>query len=757
MNTKKKTIYKQLVIISISLMMITISISTTIAETQQKDPDVDPGYSTFATHYGQARWRNFRTDGNGWELAVGDPNTIGTYQPYWTNLDFGYSGNYYFSPNGPNTFTYTYDTSTYNQTIKANVNGGMFSQTCNNGSLGSLDYMKIDVVGRNGQTVEFNNVILTIDSTDYSLGNFVANSWKTWQVIDIDLTNGFSITGNVMLTNQSTCQECSKIEITVGKLPDCCAEVWVDDDANSSWYDWCHVDSIQTAVERVCDENGIIHVYNGTYGLTEETNQYGYLTAVLIKDKQNLTIQSMPGHEPVIKPDTTVESNIVSLSIENSHNLVIDNIDSDQTTAQFDNWHVFNSNNLTIKNCVFQGGEDGIDFNTELDSCLIENNMFLNISTGSGDEVIDFTDAACTNIIIQDNQFTYNYRQMTFNNGDDNVIIRRNIMDGTNSQEAIRLISASNVTIENNIIMNNKQQGIYIDSGCNDITIQHNTLYHNDQENAGNGEIRTKVTSADIIIKNNILYGSGSNPAIETTTSSLPGENYNCVYNTIDTGFTFGTNTDANENPHFMNLNPAAEDFHLQDNSSCIDSGTNLGVTEDIEGNTRDTNPDRGSYEYFENLDLEQTVFNRGFPIRHADDGDWGGAQNLTPTKNVLTSVQIYLRPFGMPEFDLVVELRENSPEGTLLDSASFTPGEIPSSWTWCTVNFKDIYVQPGTDYYIVCPPAPSGVSTSYGYEWGYAFNNQYDDGSFWFTRDGGNLWRDLPTMYEFTFKTFGY
>jgi hypothetical protein len=34
---------------------------------------------------------------------------------------------------------------------------------------------------------------------------------------------------------------------------------------------------------------------------------------------------------------------------------------------------------------------------------------------------------------------------------------------------------------------------------------------------------------------------------------------------------------------------------------------------------------------------------------------------------------------------------------------------------------------------------------------------NQYDQGSFWFTRDGGGLWRDLATMYEFTFKTCGY
>jgi hypothetical protein len=119
--------------------------------------------------------------------------------------------------------------------------------------------------------------------------------------------------------------------------------------------------------------------------------------------------------------------------------------------------------------------------------------------------------------------------------------------------------------------------------------------------------------------------------------------------------------------------------------------------------------------------------------------------------------MQIYLRTFGTPEFDLVVELRENGPEGDLIDAVVFSPAETPSSWTWFDINFNDTYVMPGTDYFIVCPPAPSGITTSYGYEWGYAFGNQYDDGAFWFTRDGGGLWRDLPEVYEFAFRTYGY
>jgi len=159
-----------------------------------------------------------------------------------------------------------------------------------------------------------------------------------------------------------------------------------------------------------------------------------------------------------------------------------------------------------------------------------------------------------------------------------------------------------------------------------------------------------------------------------------------------------------------------------------------------------------------EQLDVNQSVFDRGFPIRHTWDGDWGAAQNFTPiVSNGITKVEIYTRAFGSPEFDLTVELRTDHPEGTLLDTLTFTPAEVTSSWNWLEVDFEDTTIVPGTDYFIVLPPAPSGVSTSFGYEWGYAFGDQYQPGSFWFTRDGGGLWRDLPTMYEFVFKTYGF
>jgi len=77
---------------------------------------------------------------------------------------------------------------------------------------------------------------------------------------------------------------------------------------------------------------------------------------------------------------------------------------------------------------------------------------------------------------------------------------------------------------------------------------------------------------------------------------------------------------------------------------------------------------------------VNQSVNDRGFPVRHALDGDWAAAQNFSMPVSTLTRVELYLRKFGTPEFDLTVELREGSPTGTLLDTKVFTPSLVPGS-----------------------------------------------------------------------------
>ena len=121
--------------------------------------------------------------------------------------------------------------------------------------------------------------------------------------------------------------------------------------------------AIDNSVSGTVGTPSVIHVKDGAYETTGQTNQGGSTTAILIQNLDYLTIQAVAGHDPKVMPGTV--ANIVSISVEYCDHLIIDNIDSDQTTAQFDGWHVWDSNDLTIKNSTFEQGEDGVDFNTD--------------------------------------------------------------------------------------------------------------------------------------------------------------------------------------------------------------------------------------------------------------------------------------------------------------------------------------------------------------------------------------------------------
>jgi len=372
-----------------------------------------------------------------------------------------------------------------------------------------------------------------------------------------------------------------------------------------------------------------------------------------------------------------------------------------------------------------------------------------------------------------------------------NTIQNNNITENQNT--GIKLVrSINNNVIKNNTVNDNNYYGIYLYNSTNNLLNCNNVSHHN----LG---IYIYFTSNMNTISNNVLsmnndsirvFGSHNNTIIENKVLSSLYDgikitnlaNNNIISDNLiaDNGMTgvlinhFSMNNLVYHN-NFISNNPNAFDDNIYNNSwdngypsggNYWDDYTGIDTNDDgigetpyniSAGNNQDNYPFTQPNGWLIEIDINQSTHNRGFPIRHATDGDWAGAQNFIPTQNNLAFSKIYLRKFGTPEFNLTVELREDSIDGPILDTLVFTPSEVPSTWTWLELDFTDIIVTPETDYFIVCPPAPSGVTTSFGYEWGYAFGNQYDDGAFWFTRDSGNLWRDLPTMYEFVFRTYGY
>jgi len=265
----------------------------------------------------------------------------------------------------------------------------------------------------------------------------------------------------------------------------------------------------------------------------------------------------------------------------------------------------------------------------------------------------------------------------------------------------------------------------------------------------------TVITDGPLLAYNPVSYNAGTHSQGDTDQTSF--EIWNDNEDTLDYSLT--------ESCSWVEVSPLTGDSTGEHDTITIDIDTTGLATGshqcDIAISSNGGNETFSVYLYIvdgnENIYIDQDTFDRGFPIRYAADGAWGAAQSFTPNVDTLTRAEIYLRKFGTPSFDLEIEIRQYAIDGPLVDILTYSPATVGSSWDWFNIDLVDTSITLGTSYFIVIPPQTSNPGNSFGYEWGYAFGNQYDDGAFWFTRDGGGLWRDLPEVYEFCFKTYGY
>ena len=458
--------------------------------------------------------------------------------------------------------------------------------------------------------------------------------------------------------------------------------------------------------------------------------------------------------------NNTINNNVFT---NNNHGLKIE--ESSDTTLYnnklYDNSnnqaYIYRSSNITISNNHFEDDQHSGLHLYNIMNCTISNNTFLaNGIWIYGENKTTWNSHSIQNNTINNKPLYYikncfepitiptHIGQVIAANCENLIIQNLIITNGTNG---ISLGFSHNNTIRNNYITNVGTALIFEGS-------YNNTIYQNELIDNGRA-IFTFFSSYNTIYQNNIKENTYGITISDLIWMDPPENNYiyhnNFVNNSESQAFDSSSNYWDNNYPNGGNY---------WDDYTGIDAvGDGIGDTPyNISGdNNQDLYPFIEKNGWLKTNDIDQEVFGRGFPIRHTWDGDWGSAQNFTPLLDSLTRVDIYIRKFGIPEFDLTIELREDTVEGALIASLSIPPDEFDTNWNWIIFDIEDIETTPGTDYFIVCPPAPSGVSTSFGYEWGYAFGNQYDEGSFWFTRDGGNLWRALPTRYDFVFRTYGY
>ncbi|MFW6243447.1 MAG: hypothetical protein ACOC2W_04740 [bacterium] len=161
----------------------------------------------------QARWRNFRTNNNGWDMAVGAPvhddNTV------FSELDWT-SG--YLLDGTPMPVTLEYDGN--DLTITVDIDGTIKTATHTVGSLTDGDLMEIMVRGSVNQTVqldkpELNNVLLTGVDTPQT------GSTAFWTVLAFDFGEPWTLTGNLIIQGEATSQEGAKVDISIGSEVPC--------------------------------------------------------------------------------------------------------------------------------------------------------------------------------------------------------------------------------------------------------------------------------------------------------------------------------------------------------------------------------------------------------------------------------------------------------------------------------------------------------------------------------------------------------
>ena len=305
--------------------------------------------------------------------------------------------------------------------------------------------------------------------------------------------------------------------------------IYVDDNADSNWYDTTHVPTIQSAVSRANDGANII-IYQGTY--------YGSIF--------------------IDKP--------VTLSGEGSENTIIEKENANYAIS-------ITSDDITISDLRIEGIHlDVVHY------CSITNNIISNAEHGI------YIDGGSNNI-INENIFSNNGNGVVILNANDNVVKNSEFYDNAN---AISLTQSTHNILQSNTVYRNTN-GFYFEvssnneirqnsftnnqNGINLANSEGNIAVNNLVENNTNGIYIRKSTS-NLISDNTISNNNEKGIYIRYATANTIKTNY--LKDNANGVYCYSSNKNYIYNNYFNNINNAWDDDMNYWNSSYISDGTNI-------------------------------------------------------------------------------------------------------------------------------------------------------------------------------------
>jgi parallel beta-helix repeat protein len=336
---------------------------------------------------------------------------------------------------------------------------------------------------------------------------------------------------------------------------------------------------------------------NTNYGIYCYENSSPTITNCTISDNINYGIYCYENSSPTIT-NCTFSGNIrfgISCDFYSSP-LITD------CTFSGDGISCVHFSSPTITNCTINGGGIKCRFNS---SPTITNSTISNNSTGlgaGGIECYKHSSPTITNCIISNNSVDNGVGGILCSDNSSATITNCTISNNSSNigyGGGIKCYDNSSATITNSTISNNTEGSGILCRLNSSATITNSTISNNSNI-VGAGGIWCQDSSSFVVV-NTILWGNvtglGAYEIGVDKTSSI-----DITYSDIQRGWEGEGNINAD--PLFVddtNEDIILRNYHLTADSPCIDAGTSVGApADDIDGDTRDSNPDIGSDEYTE-------------------------------------------------------------------------------------------------------------------------------------------------------------